>query len=146
MAELKKVPQLTEVLQEYWEDKKGNANFPAAADIDGTEIESIWQNCYLVEVIDGGAKFMYEYLGDSIVEACGNDLEGTFIVDDLIYPETPEATAKLREVVKDHQPLVYDGAFINHQNQDIKFRKILLPLGAGNTVNYILGGMIWKAF
>ena len=43
------------------------------------------------------------------------------------------------------EPLLYDGALINRDNLDIKFHKILLPLG-DDTITHIIGGMIWREF
>lgn len=138
--------RITDLLKEYWESKKGTNPYPSEADIDDSEIGESWESCFLVEVVDGGKKFRYEYLGNQIVEAYGDDLEGQEIVEDLLYPESPDTTVKFRETMQGCLPLEYEGAFINKNNMDIKFRKILLPLGSGGKVNYILGGMRWRAF
>ena len=114
--------------------------------MDEEELAAIWESCFLIEVEEGGKKFKYEYLGNKIVEAYGADLEGLSVDDDPLYPESPDITTKLRETMQGCLPLQYEGAFISRDNADIKFHKILLPLGSGGKVNYILGGMRWREF
>jgi hypothetical protein len=141
-----KQDRITDILRQYWEAKKGAAPYPAANDIDTKELENIWEDCFLIEVLDGGKSFKYEYLGDSIADAYADDLEGKEVIEDLLYPESPGVLIKFRETMQTCLPLEYEGAFINKNNADIKFRKILMPLGKAGKVNYILGGMRWRAF
>jgi hypothetical protein len=141
-----KQERITDILREYWEGKKGNAPYPAANDINNSDLADIWEDCFMIEVVDGGKSFRYEYLGDSIADAYADDLEGKEVVEDLLYPESPGVLIKFRETMQTCLPLEYEGAFINKNNDDIKFRKILMPIGSGGKVTYILGGMRWRAF
>ena len=135
--------RITDELKSYWERIKGDKLFPAEDQIDQTQIVEIWQNCFLVH--REGDKFVYDFLGDSIIEAYADNKLGEDIIEDQLYPESPGILNKFMEVVIHKVPVYYEGAFINHDNLDIKFRKILLPLGDGNEVNYILGAMRWKS-
>lgn len=137
--------RLTDVLKNYWDEKKGSNPYPAESDINSDDLKDIWENCFLAEV-KGNNKFRYSYLGESIIEAYGDNLEGEEVVEDLLYPESPGVVAKFSEVLEAKEPLYFDGAFINKNNMDIKFRKILLPLGKDGKITYIIGGMRWKAF
>ena len=140
-----KLLDVTKLLKEYWEDKKIGAPFPEVSDISGSEIEDIWANCFIIAAKpDGG--FAYEYAGENVAKAYEYEMEGQDIVDDMLYPESPELITKLTEVTKKPEPLEYEGAFISRENEDIKFRKILLPLSTDGEIKYILGGMIWRSF
>ena len=141
-----KQERITDILREYWNGKKGTSPYPAADDIDVAELKDIWQDCFMIEVLDGGKSFRYEYLGDSITDAYADDLEGKEVIEDLLYPESPGVLIKFHETMQTCQPLEYEGAFINKNNADIKFRKILMPIGNGGKVTYIIGGMRWRAF
>ncbi len=138
--------RITDILREYWESKKGSAPYPDAEDIDSEDLSHIWEDCFMIKVEDGGKSFSYEYLGDSIADAYADDMEGKEIIEDLLYPESPGVLIKFRETMQTCLPLEYEGAFINKNNADIKFRKILMPVGEKGKVGYILGGMRWRAF
>ena len=133
-----------EILKAYWLNAKGDNKYPAYEDIFESGLENIWPCCFIAEVQNG--KFAYSYFGAEMTEAYAENLENAQIVEDLLYPESPEFSHKLIESLNSDQPLTYDGAFINRENTDIKFRKILLPLGTGNKVTHILGAMIWQRF
>lgn len=136
--------RITETLLKYWESKKDGRDFPEESDINSEEIEEIWDSCFLVQVLDG--KFTYSFLGKSIIEAYGDNLEGEEVVENEIYPESPETTAKFAEIVQTKEANKFEGAFINRNNMDIKFRKTLMPLGRDGKVEYILGAMRWRSF
>lgn len=136
--------KLNEILFQYWEDLKGDKEMPCESDIKSEEIADVWDNCFLVE--KNGDKYAYSHLGKSIIEAYGDAVEGEDIIEDDIYPESPSILAKLEEVSQTKEPMHYEGAFINRNNMDIKFRKMLLPLGDNGEVKYILGGMRWRFF
>lgn len=135
--------RITDELKAYWDRLRGSNPFPAEDQIDAAELHSIWQNCFLVKF--EADHFAYEFLGESIIEAYADDTVGEDIIEDQLYPENPGILNKFREVVMLKEPVYYEGAFINKDNLDIKFRKILLPLGNNNQVQYILGGMRWKS-
>ena len=124
--------RITDALREYWESKKGGRPFPGEDEINQDDLREIWDNCFLVEI--EGDKFRYSFLGDSIIEAYGDNLEGDEIVENEIYPESTSVINKLREVAESKEPVLFEGAFINKNNMDIKFRKTLLPLGEGDEV------------
>lgn len=138
--------RITDILRGYWESKLEGRPYPAEDDISGTELNDIWEDCFMIEVLDGGKKFKYEYLGDNITVAYADDLEGKEVIEDLLYPESPGVLIKFNETMQGCLPLEYEGAFINKNNADIKFRKILLPVGSNGKVKFILGGMRWRAF
>lgn len=141
MAEEKRI---TDALKDYWEALRGERKFPTENEIDSAKIADIWDHCFLAKAENG--KFVYDFLGEGIIEAYADNMEGEEVVEDQIFPESPALRSKFQEVVDEQEPLFYDGAFINKNNMDIKFRKILLPLGDNGKVDYVLGAMRWKAF
>ncbi|PIR34639.1 MAG: hypothetical protein COV36_00360 [Alphaproteobacteria bacterium CG11_big_fil_rev_8_21_14_0_20_44_7] len=136
--------RITDRLREYWESLCQGNDMPSEDQIDSEEISDIWDSCYLVVKENG--KYHYSFLGESIIEAYGDNLEGEEVVENEIYPESPGVINKFQEIEEAKEPLLFEGVFINKNNMDIKFRKILLPLGKDGNVEYILGGMRWKAF
>ena len=133
-----------DILKAYWLLAKGERKFPELEDISMSELENIWPSCFIAEAQNG--KFVYTYFGEEMTDAYAENLEGQQIVDDLLYPETPELSHKMIEALNVDEPMVFDGALINRENVDIKFRKVLLPLGVGSKVTHLLGSMIWQKF
>ena len=135
--------RITDELKSYWERLRGNRPFPSEDQISADELTLIWQNCFLAK-FEGG-HFSYDFLGESIIEAYADNTVGEDIIEDQLYPESPGIINKFQEVVTYKMPVYYEGSFINKDNLDIKFRKILLPLGIDGNVQYILGAMRWKS-
>jgi len=135
--------RLTDELLFYWNRLRGGKIFPSEDQVDAQEIQEIWANCFLVKIESGN--FRYELLGESIIEAYADNKIGENVIEDQLYPESPGIVNKFMEVVRTQEPVYYEGVFINKDNLDIKFRKVLLPLGSGDEVQHILGGMRWKS-
>lgn len=139
--------RINEQLLGYWEQKKGSRQYPMESDINPDEIENIWESCFLVQIEEDGS-YRYTYLGHSLIEAYGDDLNNKEVCEKLIYPTSMSLTHKFDEVRSEMRPVIEDSEFTNTRGMLIKFRSCMLPLGKSgvNGVAYILGGMKWKAF
>ncbi|MCI5050430.1 MAG: PAS domain-containing protein [Rickettsiales bacterium] len=142
--------RINEFLMEYWVQKKGDRAFPLESEMDPSEMDDIWDSCFLVRIEDiEGAKYKYSYLGESLVEAYGDDIGNKEICEKLIYPTSMSLIHKFDEVVNTKQPVNEDSEFTNTKGMLIKFRSSMLPLGkddAPDEVAFIIGGMKWKAY
>lgn len=142
--------RINEILQHYWESAKAGRPFPLESDINPDDIEGIWDSCFLIHV-EGTAQepvFRYVYLGSSLVEAYGDDLTNKEICEKLVYPGSMSLVGTFRQILKVKAPVMQDDQFINTHGQTIKFRACMCPLGKDDAtqVEYIVGGMKWKAF
>lgn len=138
--------RINEQLMEYWKSLKGSGRFPPESDFDNGQIEEVWDHCFLVEVKPENKSYKYTYLGPALIEAYGDNIEGREVFSKVMSPETGNAATKFDEVVKRQEPVTYEGEFMNSNKMQIRFRKILLPLGEDGKVTYIVGGMKWRAF
>jgi len=135
-------------LMKYWHEIKGNKVFPAEGDIDHVELADIWDSCFLVKVLDavGKPSFRYYYLGESLIEAYDNDFTGA----DLYSQVQNSLGVKMREMMEDlvekKSPINLESDFENTRNMVIKYRMCMLPIGENDNVEYILGGIRWRAF
>lgn len=68
-------PELSEFL-EYWEQKKGDREFPQRSDIKPAEIVRLlpWINMY--DVLDGGEEFSVRVVGTALTEVIGEEMRG----------------------------------------------------------------------
>ncbi len=142
--------RINEILEEYWLEIKGDAPYPAEADVDPEALSEIWDNCFLVKVDYDNSERPYEYvyLGESLIQAYGgDDMTEKEVCETLIYPSSHSLVHEFKEVVDSAKPVVDESEFTNSKGLLIKYRSNLLPLSAGGGgVDFIIGGMKWKAF
>ena len=66
-----------ERLISYWEALKGDRAFPEETDIDTEAISDLWESCFLLNTQkEGDGGYHYEFMGPSLIEAYGADLNG----------------------------------------------------------------------
>jgi hypothetical protein len=129
----------------YWEKLRGMRTMPASDEINPDDIQDLWDNCLLVQVSDlDKADYQYTYLGSAISEAyrsgSDNGEGGRPALD------TSSLAAGYRKVVETGKPLLDEGEFYNPNNHLVKYRLCLLPLGEGEQVRAIFGGMRFKIY
>lgn len=120
------------------------------SDFDPYAVEDIWDSCFLVHIEDATRPdgFKYTYLGSSLVEAYGDDLTNREVCERLVYPSSMSLAHKFREVLESQKPVTEESEFTNAKGMVIKFRSCMLPIGKTGMqgVQYVVGGMKWKAF
>lgn len=139
-------PRINQRLQEYWETLRAGRRMPCETDINTDDLVDIWAYCFLIDVKNTG--FEYDYLGESIIEAYGDDLRGREICEALIYPHPPSLLKTFRSVVSTLGPVTDESQFKNKNGQQIRYRSCVLPLTktGAQGVHFLLGGMKWKAY
>lgn len=141
--------RVNERLREYWDDLRGNLPFPAESEIDPTAIDEIWDSVFLVRADeeDDGMAFKYMYLGQSLVEAYGEDGESKEVCEKLAYPANNNLIGQFKTVIQSQAPVIEESEFTNSQGMIIKFRSIMLPLSKDqpDRATYVIGAMKWKA-
>lgn len=134
----------------YWEEIRGDRQFPAESAVDQQALSDIWASCFLVKVIphaNGGYAFRYTYLGRELIEAYGEDFTGADIQSQLEATFGIHLRELLLKVMETKRPVSEDLDFTNRKNMVIRYRLCMLPLGPNDdTIQYILGGMRWRAF
>ena len=129
----------------YWEKLRGMRAMPTVTDVVADDIQDLWDNCLLVQVSDADTSdYQYTYLGSAISDAYRTGSE------DGEGGQPALATASLaagyRKVVETGKPLLDEGEFYNPNNHLVKYRLCLLPLGEGERVQAIFGGMRFKIY
>lgn len=142
--------RITEVLREYWERKQSvDGKMPTDGSINPEDFGELWNHCFLVQkLLDGG--FQYVHMGEAIIQAYGDDVTGHEVCGKLVGELHDPLSNEFNEVVKTRHPLVKESSFINKKQMEVRYRTCLLPLRRegeeGDKVEYILGGMKWKAY
>lgn len=142
--------RVDEQLESYWQAISAGRDFPSEREISPEALKDIWNDCFMVRY-EGGegeqAEFRYIYLGQSLVEAYGDDLSNKEVCEKLAYPHNRELVAQFWQVVTSRVPHRVEDEFTNSNGLIIKYRSCLLPLAKDvpGEVGYVLGGMRWKA-
>lgn len=134
-------------LMQYWQRLCASRLMPEENDIDPEDVAEHWPHCFLIQVFDITQRrdYNFTYLGEGIIRAYRDGLlsagEGI-----IISPNASELTHSFRIVLDTCAPVLAEGEFKSRHNQIIRYRQCLLPLGRGNTVDAIFGGMSYKVY
>lgn len=138
--------RITLRLLAYWEKARGNKLMPREQDIDPDHIEDLWDHCFLIHLKDLQKEgYHYTYLGEAIKMAYQGGLSEAD-TNGLVSPNAAHLADCYMEIMHSRKPLVDEGEFRNGHGDLVKYRQCLLPLGDGETVDAIFGGMRYKIF
>lgn len=141
--------RVNEILLQYLNKLRGDRPFPFENEINPEAIASIWDHCFMVRHEPDAEEqlFRYIYLGQSLVEAYGEEGSSKEVCQKLAYPPTNELNQKFLEVVTTQAPTMQESEFTNSKGLIIKYRSCLLPLAKeqADEVGYVIGAMKWKA-
>ena len=154
MADMKPLAQLTLAerrltnrLQLYWQELARGGLMPSEEDIDPVELEDLWPKCFLIQTFDIKHRrdMNFTYLGQEIIDAYqdGVMLEGQNV---LVSPQAPKMVLSFKQVMESMAPVVAEGEFLSLAGRIVRYRQCLLPLGKGDSVDAIFGGMSFKAY
>jgi len=137
-----------EHLQNYWDELKGNRKFPSENEINPDDLADIWSACFLISIDDVTRRlgYRYSYLGESLIEAYGDDISNPEITMRLVSSSGAPMIHKFDEVLATQAPVIDESEFVNLKRLNIRYRTCLLPLGIGNEVTHIIGCMRWKVY
>lgn len=136
--------RLTEQLLLYWNSVRGERKFPPISDIHPADLGDIWQDCFVVEIkgSSDNPEFSHTYYGSRIKDMYGGDL-----TDDVVERIQSKTLDLYKQVIETKQVNINEGEFTNLQDEETKYRQILLPLGPDEeNIDHILGGMRYRQF
>lgn len=140
--------RLIDSLKTYWEQLKGARTYPLEGEFDPDQVKEVWDYCFLVQLdrASGPGRFKYTYLGEKLIKSFGDHMSEEEAYH-LVSTSDPEVSKHIERVVTTGEPLEVDSSFVNSHKVLIKFRTILLPLGAPDgKVGFVIGGIRWKGF
>lgn len=139
--------RITLRLLSYWEKLRRGRQMPAESDLNPDHIEDLWGHCFLIHTKELGDNVDYHYthFGSEIKKAYQGDLSDTQ-VEDLISPNAKHIIGCFQKIIATHKPLVDEGEFRNLKGDVVKYRQCMLPMGDGDQVHAIFGGMRYKIF
>ncbi len=133
----------------YWESIRKGRALPAEADFDPKALADIWDNCFYVQVLgEVMQEYKYRHLGPHLAEAYSSGLGEKAPGEKaaLIAFSGAKLAASYARVIASRKPVLEEDEFTNGRGEVVKYRQCLLPLGHGEIVTAILGGVRFKAF
>jgi hypothetical protein len=143
----------------YWQGLCGDRPYPAEKDIDLEAISDIADHIFLLHTNVSNARsgFRYGAMGASLIRAYGDNFSGQDVYDALLCTRRDTIVEDVVRVLATQAPVTQEAVFINSQQVQIKYRRILCPLGSSDggssdgassdmqRIDYIIGAMRWKA-
>jgi hypothetical protein len=121
----------------YWEQLRGDRDYPALADVDPEAISDIWPYCFLLDVRNYQAFPYFHYLGPSLAKYSGIFLSGQH---EWAQTFLKKAVCHFREALERGAPVLVEEELTQFDNRKLLFRSVLLPLSDDQeTINYLLG-------
>lgn len=147
MTEAAHPVRINEHIEYYWETLRDGRDMPREAEVQPEKLHDIWGACFLVSARLNGS-FAYNYLGDDLIDAYGDNIVGREITEALVYPHPQQLLNTFREVVAGRKPVTVEAEFTNSKGVNIKYRSCVVPLAGpdGTHVAFLLGGMKWKTY
>lgn len=124
----------------YWNALRGTRRYPTEDEIDPSHIDSLWSQCFLMQVrdIEKVRFYNYTYMGPVIIQSfeCGELPEG---IPGMVSMDANRLAMNFDEVIRTGQPKWSHGEH-DTGSKLLLFEQCLLPLGgADGKVHSILG-------
>lgn len=131
--------RITLRLLSYWERRRAGRPMPGENEMDAADIADLWEYCFMAQTKDIQAGNMrFSYLGHGIKEVFQEALADS---DGTSYPDMEALSTAYEKVIRSAAPLVTESEFTTPGGDIFKYRQVLLPLGQGNEVRAVFGGM-----
>lgn len=132
-------------LLRYWQEKRGVRMMAVENDIDPEELGQDWEFCFLLQSRDVAniQDYNFTYLGTKIMNAYFDkaiDAHNQFMVG----PNAFRLSKHFARVLETKAPVLDEGEFETLHGRHVLYRQVLLPLGEGDDVDAIFGGMNYK--
>lgn len=129
-------------LMAYWDDLRGERDFPAVGDLDPQAIGDDWPWCHVITLADPIEDSVFRYVGESLVA----DSADTDVDEGLRLGDCPEHTLLYHAIRQIPRMLEKEVPFSTGGEAEIDgvavlYRSILLPLSNdGTRIDHIFGG------
>jgi hypothetical protein len=134
-------PELKKLL-DYWNEKRGDRDMPARADVCPQDLRSALKTLQLYDVIDGGEDFYVRIMGGTV--------SGTFDFNPNGHKLSEHANSQegllrvLQRLVREQIPLICRFHRVVSEGLTVHSTALLLPLGEDGKITHILGQSVLR--
>ncbi len=127
----------------FWDDQRGDREYPSVQDIDPQAIGDDWPHCHVLKLAEPLAESRFQYIGETLLSG-GLDAAGLTFAErseqNLIY----HATEYLERMLKKGVPVSIGGE-ADLTAGSVLFRSIMLPLSDdGSQIDHVFGGANYR--
>lgn len=129
--------RLTYNLLAYWEERRGEREFPSLRDIEPADLEDLWSYCFVLDVRSFVDTPYFHYLGPALAKFSGIFLSGNH---DWSSTLLRMAVCHFREALQRRAPVLVEDELTLYDTRKLLFRSTLLPLSEnGRDIDFVLG-------
>ena len=122
-----------------WQRWRGPNLWPARDDIDPFDLRQILPHLFLVEALDGGARFRFILSGAAVRQQLGFELSGRYLDDTFTGAQRKHIIANYRAVISGHGHYTMQ-TWSQRGRPVMQFRRLLLPMAADRIrIDLVLG-------
>ena len=124
-------------LLNYWQDRRGDRDFPALSDIDSHAIGDLWPHCFVLDTRAVRTYPLFHYLGPELAKYSGVLLSGR---SDWTQTLLDKAVGQFDDAVEKRLPVLLEDEMTLFSGGKLLFRSVILPLSADQMdIDYLLG-------
>jgi hypothetical protein len=142
-----RIRRITDVLHQYWDNKRGDRPYPMLSDINPDDLDDVWNSCFVVQLhhIQNKENYCFTYFGEILQRAYTRDLTDVAIKY-LVTPHADHLAEQYEKVLKTGEPIIDESSYENRDHITVSYRQCLLPVGLDDdgSIGFILGGIRYK--
>jgi len=125
-------------LLNYWQDCRGDRDFPALSEIDSVAISHLWPHCFVLDTRAAPNFPYFQYLGPELAKYSGVLLSGQ---TDWNQTLLDKAVGQFNDSIQKRLPVLVEDEMTLFDGAKLLFRSVILPLSDDqDQINYLLGG------
>jgi hypothetical protein len=129
----------------YWTSLLDGRDFPSIEDLEPADISDFAAHSVLLDFTCGRDNPAVPYIGASIREECGLEVETNTIADVPSRSLLSRLTDHYMQIIANRAPIGFEAEFANQRGETICYRGILMPFSSdGDTIDFIYGVINWK--
>ncbi len=122
-----------------WQRWRGPNLWPTREDIDPDDLRQLLPNLFIVEAVDGGARFRYILSGVTVRQQLGFELSGRYLDDTFSGAQLEQIVASYRNVVAGYGMYTMQ-SWSQRGRPVMQYRRLLLPIAADHMrIDMVLG-------
>lgn len=126
-------------LLDYWQDKRGERDLPARADIDPGDIPDLLPNIYLIDVSYDPNVFRFRLAGTEVIRVFREEVSGKTTDQLEMVALRSLLRSHYEEVIEARAPVADEDVFVDRR-KSYAYDWLLLPLSSGGRVVDMLMG------
>jgi hypothetical protein len=122
-----------------WQRWRGLQLWPARDDIDPFDFKQLLPNVFMLEAVDGGARFRYVLTGTAVRQQLGFELSDKHLDDVFTGEQLKRITSNYTTVMSGYGHYVLQ-LWTQRKRPIMQFRRLLLPMASDRTrIDFVLG-------